>query len=75
MTQFPSVILRRPEVERLVGVSRATLYKWLRSGVFPAPVRLGPRAVGWRRPDVERWLAERPAVTYTEPPTNSGRAA
>jgi predicted DNA-binding transcriptional regulator AlpA len=27
---------------------------------FPAPVRLGPRAVGWRWSDLDQWTNSRP---------------
>jgi prophage regulatory protein len=52
-------ILRRPEVERLTGLSRTTLYEWMKRGVFPRPVALGARLVGWRASDIAEWLAER----------------
>jgi prophage regulatory protein len=52
-------ILRRPEVERLTGLSRTTLYEWMKRGVFPRPVALGSRLVGWRASDIAEWLAER----------------
>ena len=53
-------IFRLPDVVRLVGVSRATVWRWVANNLFPAPVRLGPRAVGWRRSDLDAWLASRP---------------
>lgn len=52
-------ILRRRQVELRIGVSRSSIYAWIGKGDFPAPVRLGARAVGWLESDVERWLAER----------------
>ena len=59
-------ILRRPEVERLAGVSRSTIYRWMAAGQFPTPVRLGVRARGWRTTDVEAWLASRARVSYDD---------
>ena len=53
------IILRRPEVERRTGLSRSTLYAMMAEGVFPKPVRLGKRAVGWRESDVLAWLESR----------------
>lgn len=53
-------LLRRREVERLVGLSRSTIYALMRQGRFPLPVRLGARAVAWRRGDLDDWLARRP---------------
>lgn len=53
-------VLRRKEVERITSVSRSTLYAWCRRGLFPRPIQLGPRAVGWRAEEVHAWLAQRP---------------
>lgn len=52
-------ILRRPEVERLTGLGRSTIYAWMARGEFPRPMKLGVRAVGWRGSDVLAWLATR----------------
>ena len=38
-------LLRRPEVEELTGLSRASIYRWMGSGKFPPPVRVGSIAV------------------------------
>lgn len=40
-------ILRLPAVKASTGLSRSTLYLRIAQGVFPRPVRLGGRAVGW----------------------------
>jgi prophage regulatory protein len=52
-------ILRRPEVERLTGLSRSTLYSWMGKDEFPRPVALGARLVGWREGDIQAWLKAR----------------
>src|SRR5438093_1308542 len=35
-------VLRVADVRRLVPISRSTLYRWTRRGLFPTPVQLGP---------------------------------
>jgi Predicted transcriptional regulator len=50
-------ILRKPRVIAIVGLGNTSLYEAIKRGTFPAPVKLGVRAVGWRRSDVEAWLA------------------
>ena len=40
-------ILRRKDVEATVGLSRSTIYHLISQGLFPAPIKLGKRAVGW----------------------------
>ena len=46
------------EVLALLSVSRSTLNRWIQDGAFPRPVKLGKRAVRWRRADIEHWLKE-----------------
>ena len=52
-------VLRRRDVEKKIGVSKATLHRWVRDGQFPRPIRLGVRAVAWRAEEIEAWLASR----------------
>ena len=40
-------ILRRTTVQAESGYSRSTIYLRISEGLFPKPVRLGSRAVGW----------------------------
>jgi len=49
-------IFYRPEVEQLCRISRATIYRLVAAGKFPAPIRVGFRRVAWRRQDLEDWL-------------------
>ncbi len=53
-------VLRRPEVEARTGLARSTLYQRIKDGRFPAPIRIGARAVAWREEDVEQWLSSLP---------------
>ena len=45
-------ILRRKRVEGANGYSRSTIYLRITQGLFPKPVRLGARAVGWPASEV-----------------------
>lgn len=57
---FPTpTILRRKEVESRTGLSRSTIYQYVKAGTFPAPVALGGRAVGWSSLDIDRWVLKR----------------
>lgn len=56
-------ILRRPDVEARVGLSRATIYAKMADGSFPKPIRLSERAVGWKADDIDAWLAARPTAS------------
>ena len=52
-----TAILRLPDVIKSTGRKRSSIYRDVRKGTFPAPVALGPRAVGWRESDIEAWIA------------------
>ncbi len=52
-------ILRRPQVQQRTGLSRSTLYQYIKDGDFPKPVQLGLRAVGWLESDITNWIATR----------------
>ncbi len=56
-------LLRLPEVLRMCGISKSQLYRMVRSGEFPAPVRISRRAVAWRGKDLLAWLEERPVAS------------
>lgn len=51
-------VLRRKQVERVVGLSRSTIYERIQAGTFPKPISLGGRAVGWRASDIEAFLVD-----------------
>lgn len=62
-SETPS-LLRMPTVMRMTGLARSTIYQMIADQRFPTPVRLGPRAVAWRRSDLDRWSETRPAVAH-----------
>ncbi len=45
-------ILREPNVTEARGISRSTLWAEIKKGLFPHPVRIGPRSVGWPASEV-----------------------
>jgi prophage regulatory protein len=49
-------ILRLPTVKTRTGLSRSTIYLRMSLGLFPKPVSLGARAVGWIESEVQAWL-------------------
>jgi predicted DNA-binding transcriptional regulator AlpA len=51
--------LRLPEVKAITGLSKTSIYELIRSSAFPAPIRLGPRAVAWVRSEIRQWAVER----------------
>jgi prophage regulatory protein len=45
-------ILRRKQVQIETGYSRSTIYLRIKQGLWPKPVNLGARAVGWPASEV-----------------------
>ncbi|MEO8310005.1 MAG: AlpA family transcriptional regulator [Caldimonas sp.] len=60
----PPTFLRLSAVVARTGLSRSTIYRFVRTATFPTPVKLGPRAIAWRRADVDKWSASRPATHF-----------
>ena len=56
-------LLTRQEVEARCRIARTTLYKMMRAGQFPCPIRIGARAVRWPASEIESWIADRPRAT------------
>ena len=54
-------VLRLPSVVRRVGLSASSIRRDVSAGLFPRPIRLGPRSrtVGWVEAEIDRYLAER----------------
>ena len=49
-------VIRRNEVLKLVPISVSGLYQKISDGNFPRPIKLGLRAVGWKKSDVLKYL-------------------
>ena len=56
-------LLRLPEVLRLTGLSRSAVYRKIKAGEYPRPLKLGKRAVGWRESEVIAWINGRPPAS------------
>jgi prophage regulatory protein len=57
--------IRLPEVKKMTGLGKTTLYEMIKDGAFPAPVKIGGRAVAWVESEVEQWAAARLADRIT----------
>lgn len=57
-----SIVIRISEAARTLGISRATLYRWIDRGLIDRPLQIGPRTVGWQRSYIDQFIANRPTV-------------
>jgi prophage regulatory protein len=47
------------DLQELLKISKATIYRWVEAGEFPKPLHLGASMVRWRSTDIEKWLADK----------------
>ena len=58
----PLRIIRRHGLRQLTNLSLATIYRLIKRGDFPRPIRLSAQAVGWDINDVNAWIEGRKAL-------------
>mgnify|MGYP001002064295 CR=1 FL=1 len=49
-------LLKLKEALAEVRVSRSTWYAGIKEGIYPPPVKIGKRAVAWRKADIEKLI-------------------
>ncbi len=52
-------VLRLPEVLKICGLSRSSIYALIDKGEFPGGFLIGPNARAWLQSDVQAWLQSR----------------
>ncbi len=48
--------LRLPDVLRFIPVGKSTFWAGIKTGRFPAAVKLGPRTTAWRVSDIRKYI-------------------
>ena len=74
-----SRLIKMKMVLELCAISRATLYRQIKAGHFPEPVRLtggendqsnSSRAIAWREEEILQWIMSRQKVPLAQEQTN-----
>jgi prophage regulatory protein len=55
------MMYRLPEVKKRLGLSRSSIYGHINEGLFPKPIKIGSRAVGWPSEEVDTIVRARVA--------------
>jgi len=63
-------ILRLKEVIQKTGLSRSSIYQFMKDGEFPKSIELGARAVGWLESEIDLWVKRRVFLRNTQDNTN-----
>ena len=51
--------LRLPEVVSRTGYSGTTIWRKVKTGEFPKPVSIGPKATAWIEREVDEWITSK----------------
>lgn len=52
-------VLRLRDVTNTSGLSRSSIYRLMKLGLFPKSIKIGITAVGWMESDIEHFLVAR----------------
>jgi len=58
-------LLRRPDVERITGLSRSSIYAMMKIGEFPQSIPLTGRIVAWLQSEILEWVQSRIEIRKT----------
>ncbi len=61
-------IHRMRDLTRRVGLSPMQIQRMVKLGLFPKPVRLAARSIGWRSDEITNWIACRTEAPTVEAP-------
>jgi prophage regulatory protein len=64
-TPAPDRFLRMPEVERMVGLKRVSIYKRIALKDFPAQLKLARTVVVWSEREIQVWMEQQLAARDT----------
>ena len=62
MSEQDSKLILVSDVRQLTRLSKTTIYREIRRGVFPKPLRLARNRIAWKQAEILKWLAERAAA-------------
>ena len=51
-------IYRMGDLKLMLKVSSSTIYRWISQGVFPRPIQIGSRSVGWISSEVHSFIQQ-----------------
>jgi prophage regulatory protein len=52
-------ILRLNAVTDKIGMPSSSIYLMIANGIFPKPIKLGKRSVGWLESEIDEWIEQR----------------
>ena len=59
-------LIRLSEVIKRVGLCKAWIYKLIKQGKFPRPIKIGVRSIAFVESEVDDWIKQRIAESRKE---------
>jgi len=53
------IFIRQKNLLPIIGFSAPTLWRKVKAGEFPKPVKLGKNMTAWKMADINKWISER----------------
>ncbi len=63
VTLPPTQFYRLPALKQRLGVSSATIWRWIKQGKFPRGIKISDNVTVWNAADVEAWALSRIAAS------------
>ena len=60
---FYTKFYRLPQLMAQLGVSRSSIWAWVKADTFPKPIKLGANTTVWRASDIEAWCQSKIAAS------------
>lgn len=55
---MPEIMLRLPQVQQRVPLSRSEIYQRIKEGQFPKQIRLSHKVALWKESEIDAWISE-----------------
>ena len=68
-------LIRGAEVRNRSGLSKTSIWRRVRDGTFPKPVKSSPGCVAWLEDEVDAWIVDRITARDSENRVRTGYAA
>lgn len=54
---MPDALLRLPQVQQRIPLSKSEIYQRIKEGKFPKQVRLSHKVAAWKESEIDAWIA------------------
>ncbi len=63
---YQKTILRAADVCSILNISIPSLYRWIRVGLFPKPIKYGPNCAGWESNTLDAWVEAKKSASASQ---------